>query len=78
MNTDDTHIAVKEESGLTVQPLTSLTSTVPMACTIPDSSGCLLEHESAIHKDTLEDVGIDLAEPFSLGNVCSSISLQFR
>jgi len=66
MDTDSVHVAVKEESDLTAQPLTS---TVAMACTMPDTSVCLLGPETAMAKDTLEDVGLDLAEPFSLGNM---------
>jgi len=67
MDTDNIHIAETEESDLNAQPL--LTSTVAMACTMPDTSICLLGSESAMSKDTLEDVGLDLAEPFSLGNI---------
>jgi len=66
MDTDSVPVTVKEESYLTAQPLTS---TVAMACTMSDTSVCLLGPESAIAKDTLEDVGLDLAEPFSLGNM---------
>jgi len=68
MDTDNVDTAVTEESDLTAQPLTSLTSTVAMACTMPDTSVCLLSSESGMPKVTLDDVGLDLAEPFSLGN----------
>ena len=66
MDTDSVHLAVKEESDVTVQPLTS---TVAMACTVPDTTVCLLGPESAMAKDSLEDVGLDLAESFSLGSM---------
>jgi len=69
MDTDNIHMAVTEESDLTAQPLTSLTSTVSMSCTAPNAGICLLAPESALQKDTLEDVGLDLAEPFALGSV---------
>ena len=64
MDTSSIHMSVKEESDLTAQPLTS---TVAISRTAPDV--CLLAPESAMHKDTLEDVGLDLAEPFALGNI---------
>ena len=66
MDTDSIHAAVKEESDLTAQ---SSTSTVTMSCTAPDASVCLLAPESGMQKDSLEDVGLDLPEPFALGNV---------
>jgi len=69
MDTDAVHVPVTEESNVTAQPLKSLTSTVAMARSVPDSNVCLLGPESAMPKDTLEDVGLDLAEPFSLGNI---------
>jgi len=69
MDTDNVHTSVTEESDLSPQPLKSLTSTVANACTMPDTSVCLLASESGMPKVTLDDVGLDLAEPFSLGNV---------
>ena len=69
MDTDNIQVAVMEGSDFTTRPLESVTSTVAMACTVPDSSVCLLAAESAMAKDTLEDVGLDLTETFSLGNV---------
>jgi len=68
MDTDDIHTAVTEESDLTAQSLTSVTSAA-MACTVPDTSVCLLASEAGMSKVTLDDVGLDLAEPFSLGNM---------
>jgi len=67
MDTDNIHTAVKEESDLTAQSLTSVTSAA-IACTMPDTSVCLLSSEAGMSKVTLDDVGLDLAEPFSLGN----------
>jgi len=66
MDTDDIPVPVTEESDLTAE---SLTSNVDMTCTVPNTTVCLLQHESAMPKDTLEDDGLDLAEPFSLGNI---------
>jgi len=84
MDTDNIHMAVTEESDLTAQPLTSLTSTVAVSRTAPTAGVCLLAPESALQKDSLEDVGLDLAEPFALGTVyhfrgnCFSTLLKFR
>jgi len=63
MDTDDIHTAVTTESSdLSSQ---AVTSTAGMACTLPDTAGvCLL---ASVPKVTLDDDGLDLAEPFSLG-----------
>jgi len=84
MDTDNIDMAVTAESDLTAQPLTPLTSTDAVLHSAPSASVCLLAPQSAVQKDTLEDVGLDLAEPFALGNVqsfrdnCFSTVLKFR
>ena len=71
MDTDHIGVDVTEDSDLTAQPSTSLSCSVAMACSVPSTSVCLLAPESTGHKDSLEDVSLDLAEPFSLGNLNS-------
>jgi len=68
MDTDAVCATVTEQSALAAQPMTSQTSTVAMTCPASGTSVCLLTPESSMSKDTLEDVGLDLTEPFVLGN----------
>jgi len=73
MDTECIHLAVKEE---TAETLSSPACTAATSCTTPDTSICLLAPESAMSKDSLEDVGLDLAEPFSLGNMLLIIKIS--